>query len=81
MELITKNLPVDSKVRFGLLDMHDDVVKEATPDQIAFLKRIRRERHFWRCIEDFVALKLSVTEFLAFCEVYHAMGEVLHART
>ena len=73
MELITTNLPTDGKVRFGLLDMHDDIVVNASADQIAFMKRIRYAKQYWNLVEDFVKLNITVPEFTALAEFHHRL--------
>ena len=69
----TTNLPADGKVRFGLIDMHDDIVKDATPEQIAFLKQIRYRKQFWNLVENFVKLDITASEFMALAEFHHRL--------
>ena len=73
MELITTNLPDDGVVRFGLLNTYDDCVVNASDDEIAFLKRIRYSKHYWKLVEDYVKRNITVPEFEALLALHHKL--------
>ena len=71
--ILTDGLPSPEECEFGLIDYKHPALEDAPEDQIQLVADIRRPRHLQRLVDDFVALRITVQEFVTMSKAYHEL--------